>query len=452
MKLIRKKIKTKNIKIEKSKEIIKKEKQKIKEEKRKIKLEKEQKFYNTKLGKILKKIFLSKDTTKDNPPTIKEQVFSMLYFELVGFILCLLLFFALSGGKNYIKLYKDLSKLINVYDTINSNYYGELDKEKLVDKAIESMLNDIGDTYTTYTNEEDTTSFLENIEGSYEGIGCTVSIDDNNNIYIVDVFEDSPAKKAGLQANDIILKIDGQDYQGKTSEDMANYVKNNENDKIKLTIKREDQEKEITLIREKIEIPSVESKIIEEEGKKIGYINISVFSSVATKQFKEQLKKIEFENIQGLIIDVRNNTGGYLSTVTDITNLFLEKGKVIYQLEDNTKKEKIKDITMEKREYPIAVLVNSSSASASEILASAIKENYNGYVVGTNTFGKGTVQKTKKLSDGSMIKYTIQKWLTPQGNWINEKGVEPTNYVDLENAEEDNQLTTALELIIKDIK
>lgn len=452
MRIVRKKNKTKNIKIEKSKEIIKKEKQKIKEEQRKIKQEKEQKFYNTKLGKILKKIFLPKDTTKDNSPTIKEQVFSMLYFELIGFILCLLLFFALSGGKNYIKLYKDLNKLINVYDTITSNYYGELDKEELVDKAIESMLNDIGDSYTTYTNEEDTTSFLENIEGSYEGIGCTVSIDDNNNIYIVDVFEDSPAKKAGLQANDIILKIDGQDYQGKTSEDMANYVKNNENDKIKLTIKREDQEKEITLIRKKIEIPSVESKIIEEEGKKIGYINISVFSSVATNQMKEQLKKIESENIQGLIIDVRNNTGGYLSTVTDITNLFLEKGKIIYQLEDNTKKEKIKDTTTEKREYPIAVLVNSSSASASEILASAIKESYNGYVVGTNTFGKGTVQKTKKLSDGSMIKYTIQKWLTPKGNWINEKGVEPTNYVDLENTEEDNQLTTALEIMIKDIK
>lgn len=442
----------KNEKIDKSKEIIKKEKQKIKEEKRKIRYEKNKKFYNTKFGKFIKKVFLKNDNKKEEV-TLKEQIFSMIYFEIIGAILCLLVLFILSGGHNFIKLYKDLNKLINVYDTITSNYYGDLNKEELVDNAIESMLNGIGDSYTTYTDEETTNNFLENIEGSYEGIGCMVSTNELGEIYVVSIFDNSPAQKAGLQENDIILKIDGEDYTGKTSEDMANYVKGNENDKIKFIIKRGEEEKEFTVVREKVEVPTVTSKVIEEQDKKIGYIDISIFSAVTYDQFKTELEKLEKEKTQGLIIDVRNDTGGYLSAVTDISSLFLKKGQVIYQLEDNKKTEKIKDETKESRDYPIAVLINAGSASASEILASAIKESYNGFVVGTNSYGKGTVQKTKKLSDGSMIKYTVQKWLTPDGNWINEKGVEPTNFVEVTTEENvDNQLQTALNLIVDKIK
>lgn len=444
--------KNSNDKIKKSKEIIKKEKEKIKEEKNKIKLEKTKKFYNTKLGKIVKKLFLVKETDASNTMTVKEQIFSMLYFELLGFILCLVILFVLSGGKNFIKLYKELNKLINVYDTITTSYYGDLDKDQLIDTAIESMLSEIGDNYTTYTNEESTSDFLENIEGTYEGIGCMVSMNESGNIYVVSLFEDSPAAKAGLQENDIILKIDDQDYQGKTSEDMANYVKENTNKKIKLLIKRDGQEQEITITREKVEVPSVTSKVIENENKKIGYINISIFSSVTYEQFQKQLEELENKKIESLIIDVRNNTGGYLSSVTDISSLFLKKGKIIYQLEDNKKTDKIKDETKAYRTYPIAVLVNASSASASEILAAAIKESYGGLVVGTNTYGKGTVQKTKQLSDGSMIKYTIQKWLTPNGNWINENGLEPTNYVEskIEN-DQDSQLQTAITLLTEQL-
>ena len=186
------------------------------------------------------------------------------------------------------------------------------------------------------------------------------------------------------------------------------------------------------------------------ENKKIVYIDISIFSSVTYEQFKKELTKLEKKGIRALIIDVRNDSGGYLSAVTDISSLFLKKGKIIYQLEDNNKKEVIKDKTKENRTYPIAVLVNTTSASASEILASAIKESYGGYVVGTQTYGKGTVQKTKKLSDGSMIKYTIQKWLTPNGNWINEEGVKPTDPVPYEIKDNvDLQLEKALELVSK---
>lgn len=444
--------KNKNDKIKKSKEIIKKEKQKIKEEKKKLKEEKRQKFNQSTPGKIINKIFLRKVSNNENV-TLKNKIFSSLGYELLGFLICLLVLFFLSGGKNFIKLYHDLQKLINVYDTVTSNYYGDLDKNKMIDKAIDSMLSQTGDNYTTYTTQKETNSFLETVDGTYEGIGCMVSMDQEGNIIVVSVFEDSPAKKAGMKEKDIILKIDGQDYKGKTSEDMSNYVKNSKNKTVKLTIKREGEEKEITINRKTVEVPSVESKIIEQDGKKVGYIDITVFSGVTYEQFKNQLEKLEKKGIQALIIDVRNDSGGYLTAVTDISSLFLKKGKIIYQLQDDKKKEVVKDKTKESRSYPVAVLVNAASASASEILASAIKESYGGLVVGTQTYGKGTVQKTKKLSDGSMIKYTIQKWLTPNGNWINEKGVTPTNAVEYDViSEQDKQLQTATELLCRKIK
>lgn len=447
MKVIRKK--QKNEKIKKSKDIIKKEKQKIKEEKKKQRIEK---LNKTKIGKLLQKIFKNKPKSNE-VVSIKQQIFSTIYFEIMGAILCLLVLFVLCGGRNYIKLYIDLKKLINVYDTIQANYYGDLDKEELINNAISSMVDSIGDDYTTYTDDASANAFLESLGGTYEGIGCMVSMNENSEIVVVSLFDDSPASKAGLQKDDIILKIDDQDFGEKTSEDMASYVKESTNEKIKLTIRREEEEKEITIKREKVEVPSVTSKIIEKDEKKIGYIDISIFSAVTYDQFKKQLKELESKKINGLVIDVRNDTGGYLSAVTDITNLFLEKGQVIYQLEDNNKTEKIKDTTKDHREYPIAILINGSSASASEILASAIKESYGGIVVGTNSFGKGTVQKTKTLSDGSMIKYTTQKWLTPKGNWINEKGVDPTVIVEFNpESETDNQLDKAVEEIIKQLK
>ena len=434
-----------NDKIKKSKDIIKKEKKKIKEEKRKIRLEK------INQNKLIPKFFKPKPEEKE-VLSLKEQIFYVIFFEIIGAVFCLLILFIISGGRNYIKLYSDLSKLINVYDTIQSNYYGDLNKETLIDEAIKSMVNSVGDDYTTYTIDGQNSAFYQELEGTYEGIGCSVTMNENSQIVVVETFENSPSQKAGLQKDDIIIKIDDQDFSGKTSEDMANYVKENSNSKVKLTILRNGDEQEITVKREKVETPTVTSEIKEVEGKKIGYLDISLFSAVTYEQFKTKLEKLEKDGIEGLVIDVRNDTGGYLSSVTDISSLFLKKGQTIYQLEDDKTKEKVKDETKEYRKYPVAVLINSSSASASEILASAIKESYGGIIVGTNSYGKGTVQKTKTLKDGSMIKYTTQKWLTPEGNWINETGVTPTNVVevDLESYTKgiDNQLEFALNEIV----
>ena len=397
-------------------------------------------------NKFIKKLlFISNEPLEGI--SLKRQIFTMIYFTAIGFILCLIVLYAISGGKNYLKLYSELNKFIDTYDTITSNYYGDLSKEQLIDNAISSMLASIGDSYTTYSDIDSTNDFNESIEGTYEGIGCTVTTDENGNILVASIFEVGPAAEAGLKENDIIIKVDGEDYTQKTSSDVAEYVKNSTNSTIKITIIRDNKEKELTIKRSKIEVPTVTSKTFDQNDTKIGYINISIFSSVTTKQFEEALDKLEDDNIEALIIDVRDNNGGYLSSVTDIVSMFLKKNKIIYQLQNEDETEEIKDTTNEHREYPITVLINKNSASASEILASAIQESYGGEVVGVNSYGKGTVQKTKTLSDGSMIKYTIEKWLTPTGKWIDEKGVTPTQYVELDlTIDYDNQLQTALEI------
>lgn len=387
--------------------------------------------------------------------TSKEVIIVMIFSIGIGILMC---FGGISiiTGKNYLAVTKDLKKVVDTYYAIVDNYYGELDRDALVDGAVEGMISSVGDTFTSYSDTDSTSSFDETINGSYEGIGCTVATLEDGTISVIDMFEDSPSYKAGLKVGDIILKVDGESYEGKNSNDISNYIKNSGKSKIVLTVKRDNEEKDISINLSKVEIPHVSGKVIEQDSKKIGYIKISLFASNSYKQFKNKLDELEKSNIDDLIIDVRDNSGGYLSSVTDICNLFLDKGKVIYQLEDSKGKVKKKDTTKEKRKYDIVVLINGGSASASEILASAIKESYGGDIVGTNSYGKGTVQQTKKLLDGSMIKYTTQKWLTPDGNSINEVGVTPTKVVELNEeyfnnptTENDNQLQEAIKLILE---
>lgn len=387
--------------------------------------------------------------------TSKEVIIVMIFSIGIGILMC---FGGISiiTGKNYLAVTKDLKKVVDTYYAIVDNYYGELDRDKLIDGAVEGMISSVGDTFTSYSDTDSTSSFDETINGSYEGIGCTVATLEDGTISVIDMFEDSPSYKAGLKVGDVITKVDGESYEGKSSTDISNYVKNSGKSKIVLTVKRDNEEKDISINLSKVEIPHVSGKVIEQDSKKIGYIKISLFASNSYKQFKNKLDELEKSNIDDLIIDVRDNSGGYLSSVTDICNLFLDKGKVIYQLEDSKGKVKKKDTTKEKRKYDIVVLINDGSASASEILASAIKESYGGDIVGTNSYGKGTVQQTKKLLDGSMIKYTTQKWLTPDGNSINEVGVTPTKVVELNEeyfnnptTENDNQLQEAIKLILE---
>lgn len=386
---------------------------------------------------------------------VKEVTIIMLFSLGIGFIMCFGCM-SLFIGKNYFSVVNDLGKVVDTYYAIVDNYYGDLDKNKLLDGAVEGMISSVGDVFTSYTDADNALSFNETINGSYEGIGCSVSTYTDGSIYIIDVFEGSPSDKAGLKIGDRLIKIDGESCEGKTSTDISSYIKNSGKKKVILTVIRDNSEIEITVNLDKIEIPYVSGKVIEKNSKKIGYIDISLFSSNSYKQFKTKLEKLEKDGIDGLIIDVRSNSGGYLSSVTDICNLFIEKGKIIYQLEDTSGISKKKDTTKEKRTYDVVVIINGESASASEILASSIKESYGGIIVGTNSYGKGTVQQTKKLLDGSMIKYTTQKWLTPNGNSVNEVGITPDivvglgdEYYNNPSMDTDNQLQEAINILIK---
>jgi carboxyl-terminal processing protease len=385
-----------------------------------------------------------------------DEVFSITIFSLLlGVLACFSILTILNKGKNYFVLSKELAKFVDAYDAIVNNYYKEVDKDKLVESAINGMVSSVGDEYTSYSDKDVTDNFNEAVNGKYMGIGALI-MKSENDLVIYKVFEDSPSYKAGLKDGDIILKLDDKDTKDMSVNDIASIVKNDDNKEVKLLIKRGEENLDIIIVKDMVELPVVSGKVINHNDKKIGYISLSIFSSVASEQFNKQLVKLEKEGISGLVIDVRGNSGGYLTTVTDIASYFLKKGDIIYKLEVNDKVTVRKDKTKESRDYPVAVLIDKSSASASEILASSIKESYNGYVVGTNSYGKGTVQQTLVLSDGSMIKYTIEKWLTPLGNWINEEGVVPTNYVELSSEylnnpvfENDNQLNEALELVSK---
>ena len=385
-----------------------------------------------------------------------DEVFSITIFSLLlGVLACFSVLTILNKGKNYFVLSKELAKFVDAYDAIVNNYYKEVDKDKLVESAINGMVSSVGDEYTSYSDKDVTDNFNEAVNGKYMGIGALI-MKSENDLVIYKVFEDSPSYKAGLKDGDIILKLDDKDTKDMSVNDIASIVKNDDNKEVKLLVKRGEENLDITIVKDMVELPVVSGKVINHNDKKIGYISLSIFSSVASEQFNKQLVKLEKEGIGGLVIDVRGNSGGYLTTVTDIASYFLKKGDIIYKLEVNDKVTVRKDKTKESRDYPVAVLIDKNSASASEILASSIKESYNGYVVGTNSYGKGTVQQTLVLSDGSMIKYTIEKWLTPLGNWINEEGVVPTNYVELSSEylnnpvfENDNQLNEALELVSK---
>jgi len=438
----------------KSQKIIEEEKIKIKAAKKRIKEIKNEKFKKTKLYKQMNKIRKFVISDKDNY-TFSEVLIVTILSIILGAFACYATASILCGSTKFINVSKETRKFNEAYQTLIDNYYGELDKEDLIEGAISGMMNSIGDTYTTYSNSSTTEAFNELVGGTYEGIGATIQETDNG-ILVIDTYQDSPAEKAGLKVGDIILTADEIDATKTSANELSTYIKNKTTKNVMLKIKRNDEEQVIELKRDKVEIPVVDTEIYEVNNKKIGYISISVFSSVASNQFAEKLKKLEQQNIDGLVIDVRDNNGGYLTTVVDVASQLLPKGKTIYQLEKGEEKTSYKDKTKQSRKYPIAILVNGNSASASEILAAAIKESYNGFVVGTQTYGKGTVQQVKTLSDGSMLKYTVENWLSPKGIWINGTGVTPTHVIELSEeyfqesiSTNDNQLNKALELVSK---
>lgn len=401
------------------------------------------------------------DTTKEIV-TIKKEGFS--YPEMVIIMIIAILFGFLIG--NVVSFTKkettnssvpsELKEFVDTYNDIVNNYYDKVNKEELIDAGIKGMINYLDDPYATYFDGTSSTNFNQTLEGNYEGVGIEVTLD-NSKVKITKVFADTPAKKAGIKVGDYITKVNGESVEGKSLSDVVSLIKNAKNKEVEITITRDNQEKAMKVTRTTVDMPYTSSKVYEENGKKIGYLKIEMFSNNITKQVKKELESLKKKNIDKLVIDVRDNPGGYLTQVTEILSLFMTKKDVIYQLQTKNNNEKVYGTSSKATySYPVVVLINENSASASEILASAFKETYNAEIVGVNSYGKGTVQKTGDLNNGDTIKYTVQKWLTPKGNWINEKGVTPTKEVKLELKENetltednDNQLKAAIELASK---
>ena len=358
-----------------------------------------------------------------------EVIIIMIIAIMFGFLLGNIVNFVVFRDNSTVD--KELEELVTTYDNIINNYYEEVDKEELIDAGIQGMIDYLDDPYATYFSGEASDEFNEELAGNYEGIGVEVKLS-SGIVSVSRVFDNSPAYKAGVKVGDIVTKVNDTDITGMTLAEVVSMISGeNSGDKSKLTVTRNGEELIFELAKGTIEVPVVSSDIYENNGKKIGYIIIDLFSSKVYKQFNNALKELEKNNIQGLIIDVRDNPGGYLSEVKNILCLFLNKKQVLYQLQTKNETEKVYGTkkTID-RNYPVSVIINNESASASEILASAFKESYGSRIVGINSYGKGTVQSASDLKSGDTIKYTVQKWLTPDGNWVNDKGVVPTDRVE----------------------
>ena len=344
-----------------------------------------------------------------------------------------------------------LAELYKAYDEIKSNYYSSVDLGSLVDAGIKGMFSYLGDPYTTYLDKDQTDNLTDSLKGTQHGIGVLINLsDEEKKIIISKVYDNTPAKEAGLVSGDEIVKVnDKLVSESENLKDITALIKSS--DEVRLVIQRDGVDKEYTLKTADFYNPSVEENIIEgANGDKIGYLQISKFNETAYEQFNQKLNKIEATGINSLIIDLRGNTGGFLSAATNISELFLKKGEVIYSLNEQSGTKVTYDETEESRNYKVFVLVNESSASASEILAAALQDSYGAILVGTTTYGKGKVQKTNKMNDGTMYKYTSAKWLTPKGECIDGVGLKPD--IEISNGDEllkDLVLEKAIEEIQK---
>lgn len=328
----------------------------------------------------------------------------------------------------------DIQEVEKIYDNLLSKYYGEIDKQTLSDAAIKGMIEALNDPYSTYIDAENTDDFDEQIYGYYVGIGTEITLNDENQFEVTNIFENTPATDANIELHDIVVKVNNEDVSGKTVSDIGKLIQGEIGTNVTLTLRRDGAEFDVTITRDRIDLISVTSQIFEKDDKRIGYIKVTNFASNTFNQFQTALNELEENDIESLIIDVRDNLGGQLEVATQIASLFLTKDKVVYQLNTNGIIQPIYSTGPGSFQKPITVLINGATASASEVLAIALQESADATVIGTTSYGKGTIQESYKLSTGATIKFTVQEWLSPNGNTVNEVGVKP----DIEVSETEN--------------
>lgn len=343
--------------------------------------------------------------------------------------------------------------IVDTYNNILSNFYKEVDPETLINGAISGMLDAVDDPYTTFMEKTTYSNFNITLNGQFKGFGVEIS-SLNNKLTIVGIFNDSPAALSGMKLGDVFVSIDGKSTKDMTAQDLTQYIFSKKTDDFVVVVNRDGKEVTINITKDVVVLKSVSSKVYKENKKTIGYIYASTFASNTYQQFKEELENLKKQNIDSLIIDLRDNTGGELTTALNMISLFINSDKIAFQMESRQGTVKYTSMGTEDAKYPIVILINHNSASASEVMTAALKENLNATLVGTTTYGKGTAQELLNLSNGEQYKMTTMKWLTPNGNWINEVGIKPDIEVELSEKYQkdpkeanDNQLQAAIKYL-----
>ena len=358
-----------------------------------------------------------------------------------------------------------IAQMEGLKSLLDQNFLFDYDDEQIYEGSLKGMFANLGDPYTAYYTPDEFKKLMESLNGRYSGIGLSVQASKEGYIKAVSVFDDSPAKEAGIESGDYITKVNGKAFGPNQLEEAVAEIKGEPGSDVTLTILRTEErttnskEFDVKVTRADVNVDTIDDDILEVRGKKIGYIHIKAFDDITWKDFSDSYSKLMAQDIDGLILDVRNNPGGALDVVINIADNFLDKGVIV------TTKDKKGNVATEKSDanasdIPMVVLQNENSASASEILAGAMKDRGRAKVIGTQSFGKGVVQKVFNLEDGAGAKITISEYFTPNGTQINKVGVTPD--IKVESDEEldlskkdyknDKQFVTGLNELLKEIK
>lgn len=344
-------------------------------------------------------------------------------------------------------------KLGTIKGIIDKSYIGDVEESELEEGLYRGYIDALGDPYSVYFDEEETKDLMETTTGEYSGIGAVMAQEkDSGMIRVLRVYEKSPAEKAGMKDDDILYKVEGKEVTGEDLPEVVKQIKGQKGTAVNLTVIRgkTNEEVELTAVRDIVEAQTVEYRMLKDG---IGYVAVSEFDEVTLDQYKNAIQSLEADGMRALVVDLRSNPGGNLKTVCDMLDYMLPEGLIVYTEDKDGKRQEMKSDEKNQFTKPVAVLVNGYSASASEIYAGAMQDYKAGTIVGTQTFGKGVVQRIFDLKNGTSMKLTVSEYFTPKGRNINGKGIAPDVKVEYEpdenNPEADNQLDKAVEVLMK---
>ena len=373
---------------------------------------------------------------------ILKTIIAVLLIAIISSISTLgLIYYALGFNEQG---FSNLMRFITAYRFIETKYVNDTDDVKLIDGAIDGMVKSLNDPHSNYLSPKMYKTLMEQTEGSFAGIGVVMGMDNEQKIHIVGIMENSPGQKAGLQEGDEILAVDGVPVTQMAFDEVAAHVRGQAGTDVVLTIMRDNANQDITITRDNIKLKTVGHKMLDNN---IGYIQIVSFSEDTANEFNEAYNDLKNQGMKALVLDLRNNPGGLLTTCVEIAKKLVPKGEIVSIVDKQGNKETYSS-SLEAPEYPLVVLINKNSASASEILSGAIQDTKTGTIIGNTSYGKGSVQTILPMFEDDAVKLTIAKYYTPSGRSIDGTGITPDIEINLdENATSDTQLDKALEVL-----